>query len=185
MNLHDLDDLHPALAELIKRLDDVHPSELPPSIRELRASWSTPGSPIWPEDSAVVLRPDLGVSQAVGGDREARRLRAILQALEEHDGANVLRWSCKIDEFDGITIIATSPNPENEIAAVSALAHLSIMASQFVAMAFVQIIEREHPRIFRKRWDEAVIAADRAIDAQRKIYDKMKADEALAREAAR
>lgn len=176
MNLHDLDDLHPALAELIRRLDDVHPDDIAPSIQRLRREWMDAGSPIWPEDSAVVLRPDLGVSQAVGGDREARRLRAMLQALEEHDGANVLRWSCKIDELDGITIIATSPNPENEIAAVSALAHLSIMASQFVAMAFVQIIEREHPRIFRKRWDQAVIAADKAIDAQRKIYDEMKAE---------
>lgn len=106
------------------------------------------------------------VSRHLGDSHETRRLRAMLAAVQEHEGSLLGYLSIKADPVDGIVTILCMPRGDEEAEAMSAVRAFGeqAMDSQIVfALAFVQSAAKS---LTSSEFDELSQAAvDRLISA--------------------
>lgn len=105
--------------------------------------------------------------QRLSDTDEARRLRAMLQAVQEHEGALLGMFSVDVCPKDGVRIIVCMPQPEHEPAAATAFAECGLDVEVLVTYRLAQMLRVDHPRIFKKLWPQAIRDAVEAANAGR------------------
>lgn len=133
------------LADLLVRIGQIHPSELPPSVRDLVDVWAATGYKVGSGEFRMVVTDK--INHRLSDDDEVRRLRELLGNVERNGDFRQVRVATSVGK-DGISLIVTCPNGDDEVDIAKAFAGMTWGLRDMLTHAFLEIARREHPDIF-------------------------------------
>ena len=152
LNRQMVEGLSDELADLLLRLDQVHPSELPPSVIDRVEKWSAAGYKVSDGRPRLIMSDQ--INQRLSDNDESRRLREMLRNIEDRHNIRQVRIATSIGK-DSLSVIVTCPNGEDEVDVAKEFANMTWGLREMVTHAFLEVARDQRPDIF----DELLKAA--------------------------